>query len=292
MNCVETQKYFADLLDHSRDERLRKVNDHLTSCSRCREELAALAACQRLVSDLPHVEPPVGFTTRVMSEVRDAADPRPAVWQRLFLPVQSRLPLHATAVVLISVLAVFIYQKESRQRELTTTVSPASPLQKQDEPDKLPPAAGRAPAAESKVQKSDEVGAQERRLKRSPQTEQPRSLAEPEEQSNIIGRTEPGARELAPPQDSGIATTAHSQPKEKSSPADNAGSFREEQSLRSGDAQAKQVPPTAAFRDTKTAAKARTSAAQSSNSAGREEKEPAHRWMLSVPVPQFPRITS
>jgi hypothetical protein len=272
MNCVEAQKYFADLLDDSRDERLRKVNDHLTSCSRCREELAALAACQRLVSDLPHVEPPVGFTTRVMSEVRNAADHRPTVWQRLFLPVQSRLPLHATAVVLISVLAVFIYQKESRQREMTTTVPPASPLQKQDEPDKLPPAAGGAPAAESKVQKSDEVGAQERRVKRSPQTEQPRSLAEPEEQSNIIGRTEPGARELALPQDSGIATTAPSQPKEKSSPADKAGSVREEQSLRSGDAQAKRVPPTAAFRDTETAAKARTSAAESSTSAGLEEK--------------------
>ena len=34
MNCVEAQKYFADLLDDSRDERLRKVNDHLTSCFR------------------------------------------------------------------------------------------------------------------------------------------------------------------------------------------------------------------------------------------------------------------
>ena len=271
MNCVEAQKYFADLLDDSRDERLRKVNDHLTSCFRCREELAALAACQRLVSALPPVEPPAGFTTRVMAEVRGTLH-RSNLWQRLFSPLKVKLPLQATAVVLIGVLAVFIYQKESRQRELTTTVPPATALQKQDEPDKLPPAAGRAPAAESKVQKSDEVGAQERRVKRSPQTKQPRSLAEPEEQSNIIGRTEPGSRELAPAQDSGIAPTAPSQPKEKSSPADKTGSVREEQSLRAGDAQAKRVPPTAAFRDTETAAKARTSAAESSTSAGLEEK--------------------
>src|SRR5688500_5808025 len=149
MNCVEAQKHFADLLDHSRDERLRKVNDHLAACARCRQELAAVAACQRLVSALPPVEPPAGFTTRVMAEVRETAH-RPNIWQRLFSPLQVKLPLQATAVILISVLAVFIYQKESRQRESTTTVPPASPLQKQDEPDKLPPAAGRASAAESK----------------------------------------------------------------------------------------------------------------------------------------------
>jgi hypothetical protein len=269
MNCVEAQKYFADLLDHSRDERLRKVSDHLAACARCRQELAALAECQGLVSALPPVEPPAGFTTRVMAEVRDAAH-RPAIWRRLFSPLQVKLPLQATAVILISVLAVFIYQKESRQRQSTNTDPPPSGLQKQAEADKLPPFADRAPALKPDAENPEAAGAQKQRVKRSPQTEQPRSPAEPAEQS--IGGIQPGARELAPPQDSGIATTAPSQPKEKSLPAANAGSFREEQYLRSGDAQAKQVPPTAAFRDTETAAKARTSAAESSTSAGREEK--------------------
>ncbi len=270
MKCVEARKHFADLLDHSPDERLRKVNDHVTACSRCTEELADIAACQRLVAALPPVEPPAGFTTRVMAEVRDAADHRPTVWQRLFSSLQVKLPLQATAVILISVLAVFIYQKESRQRQSTNTVPPPSRLQKQAEADKLPPFPDRAPALKPDAENPEAVGAQKQRVKRSPQTEQPRSPAEPAEQS--IGGIQPGARELAPPQDSGIATTAPSQPKEKSSPAANAGSFREEQSLRPGDAQAKRVPPTAAFRDTDTAAKARTSAAESSTSAGGEEK--------------------
>jgi hypothetical protein len=268
MNCVEAQKHFADLLDHSRDERLRKVNDHLAACARCRQELAAVAACQRLVSALPPVEPPAGFTTRVMAEVSETAH-RPAIWQRLFSSLQVKLPLQATAVILISVVAVFIYQKESGQRQ-STTVPPPSPLQKQAEADKLPPSPDRAPALKPDAENPEAAGAQKQRVKRSPQTEPPRSPAEPAEQS--IGGIQPGAREVAPPQDSGIATTAPSQPKEKSSPADNAGSFREEQSLRSGDAQAKQVPPTAVFRDTETAAKARTSTAESSTSAGREEK--------------------
>src|SRR5687768_8666675 len=179
MNCVEAQKHFADLLDHSRDERLRKVNDHLAACARCRQELAAVAACQRLVSALPPVEPPAGFTTRVMAEVRDTAH-RSTVWQRLFSPLQVKLPLQATAVVLIGVLAVFIYQKESGQRQSTTTIPPPSRLQKQAEANKLPPAAVGARALKPDAENpEEEAGAQKQRVKRSPRTEQLRSPAEP-----------------------------------------------------------------------------------------------------------------
>lgn len=252
MNCVEAQKYFADLLDDSRDERLRKVNDHLTSCSRCREELAALAACQRLVSALPPVEPPVGFTTWVMAEIRDTARP-PAVWQRLLSPLQVKLPLQATAVILISVLAVFIYQKEFGQRQSTTTVPPPTGIQA--EADKWAPAASRAPALESKVEKPDAAGAQETQLNTSTQSEQLRSPDKPEEQSNIIDGIEPGARKAAPPPGAdNPAAVAPSQPKQESSPADQAGSVRPEQSLRSAGAQAKGVPSSAPLRDSPSSA--------------------------------------
>jgi hypothetical protein len=272
MNCVEAQKHFADLLDDSRDERLRKVNDHLVACARCRQELAAVAACQRLVSALPPIETPAGFSSRVMAEVRDAAH-RPNVWRRLFSPLQVKLPLQVTAVILISVLAVFIYQKESGQRQSITTVPPLSGLQKQAEADKLAPAASPAPALESKVKKPDASGAEETQLNPSPQSEQLRSPAKPEEQSNIIGGMEPGARKAAPPPDSGHpASIAPSQPKEESPPTDQAGSVRQEQSLRSGGAQAKRVPPSAPLRDNDTAAQDPTSGEESSSSAGLEEK--------------------
>ena len=114
MNCVEAEKISAALLDDSLDhERLREIKDHLNACSRCSEELTGLAESQLLVQGLPPVEPPLGFTTRVMAEVRETAH-RPTLWQRLFLSLPTKLPLHATAVVLISVLAAYLYQKESR----------------------------------------------------------------------------------------------------------------------------------------------------------------------------------
>jgi anti-sigma factor RsiW len=267
MNCVEAQKHFADLLDHSRDERLRKVNDHLAACARCRQEFAAVAACQRLVSALPPLEPPAGFTSRVMAEVREAAH-RPNLWQRLFSSLQVKLPLQVTAVILISVLAVFIYRKESGQRQSITTVPPPSGLQKQAEADKLAPAASGAPALESEAQKPDASGAQERQ--RNPSS---RSPAKPEEQSKVVGGIEPDALKAAPPPAPGNpASVVPSQPKKESSPADQAGSVRQEQSLRSGGAQAKGVPPSAPLRDNDTAARDRTSGGESRSSAGLEEK--------------------
>ena len=248
MNCVEARKYFADLLDHSRDERLRKVNDHVTACARCTEELADLAACHRLVAALPPVEAPLGFTARVMAEARKTAH-RPSLWERLFSTIP-KLPLQATAVVVIGILAVFVYQKESRQPKWTTTIPPASPLQKQGEADKLPAAGGGAPAAESKGQESDESGAQERGVKRSPQPEQPRLLAEPEEQSNINRDVQPGPGKAAPPPGSlNPSKVAPSKPKEELSPAGETSSVREEQSLRLGGAQAKGAPPSAPLPD-------------------------------------------
>ncbi|MET0642912.1 MAG: zf-HC2 domain-containing protein, partial [Candidatus Binatia bacterium] len=68
MNCAEVQKYLADFLDKSLDnERAWAIEDHLAACSRCSEEMTSLAECQRLVSGLPAVELPLGFTNRVMA---------------------------------------------------------------------------------------------------------------------------------------------------------------------------------------------------------------------------------
>jgi hypothetical protein len=269
MNCVEAQKYFADLLDDSRDERLRKVTDHLAACARCRDELAVVAACQRLVSALPPVEPPAGFAPRVMAEVRHTAH-RPTVWQRLFSPLQVKLPLQAIAVILISVLAVFLYQKESGQRQLSIAVPSPSPLEKQAE-DKLAPAPSGAPALESKMQKPGATGAQETQLNPSSQSEQLLSPAKPEEEGKVVGGIKPDTHKAAPPPDLGNpASLPTSKTKEESSPADRAGSVREEQSLRSGGAQAKGVPPSAPLRDS-TAAQDRTSG-RASRSAELQEK--------------------
>ena len=223
MNCAEVQKYLSDFLDKSLDnERARAIEDHLAACSRCSEEMASLAECQRLVSGLPAVELPSGFTNRVMARVREAANP-PSLWERLFLPLQIKIPLQATAVVLITALAAYIYQKEPLQRESVVAVQPESSFREQNETDRL--ASSVAPAPNSKTKEVAE--------ETKPRVQELRP--KPEEQDNAPGTARPQDQVRSP------ATLSPVPLQEKSSAASEAASPRREQSSSSREAQSKEA---------------------------------------------------
>ena len=223
MNCAEVQKYLSDFLDKSLDnERARAIEDHLAACSRCSEEMASLAECQRLVSSLPAVELPLGFTNRVMARVREAANP-PSLWERLFLPLQIKIPLQATAVVLITVLAAYIYQKEPLQRESVVAVQPESSFREQNETDRL--ASSVAPAPNSKTKEVAE--------ETKPRVQE--SRPKPEEQDNAPGTARPQDQVRSP------ATLSPVPLQEKSSAASEAASPRREQSSSSRESQSKEA---------------------------------------------------
>jgi hypothetical protein len=123
MNCEEVKEELAEFLDGTLDiERAREIENHFSACSRCNAESESLADCKRLVSSLPVVEPPAGFTTRVMAQVHDVVH-RPSIWQRLFLPLRIKIPLQATAVVLIGILSIYVYQRENGYESPAPTIS-------------------------------------------------------------------------------------------------------------------------------------------------------------------------
>ena len=192
MNCKEVQKYLPDVLDKSLDvERAEAIENHLATCSRCHAEVASLAECQRLVSGLPLVDPPVNFTTRVMTEVRDIAHPS-SLWERFLLPFRVHIPLQATAVILIAVLAAYVYQKEPLRRGSGAIVQPES---KQDETGKSPPTVARPPAGDSNTRENAEKARLRiQGFKDSAPRKEPQSPLKPEEQDNDIA----GSNSAAP----------------------------------------------------------------------------------------------
>lgn len=132
MNCEETDMQLSEFLDRTLDgDYFRNVREHLAGCPRCSEELAGLAECRRLVSNLGIVEPPVGLVTRVMADVREAAH-RPGILERLFPPIRLKIPLQAAAVVLIGILSVYLYQKKDTSNSALTAITP-EPLSVQQE---------------------------------------------------------------------------------------------------------------------------------------------------------------
>ncbi len=108
MNCDEVRAQLWDYLDKALDSAtIQDVEEHLASCPGCRAEAEQLAGCLRQVATLETVNPPVGFTQQVMARVREI-ESKPSLWQRLLFPLRIKLPIHATAVILISILAVYL----------------------------------------------------------------------------------------------------------------------------------------------------------------------------------------
>ncbi len=136
MNCEEIQTGLSEYLDQSLDAiSTKSIEVHLATCSRCRIEADSLAECIQQVMALPIIDPPLGFTQRVMTHIREI-ESQPTIWQRLFLPLRVKIPLQATAVVLIGALAVVLSQKESQLKKPdfseppASTITPAAPSEK------------------------------------------------------------------------------------------------------------------------------------------------------------------
>ncbi len=117
MNCEEVLTQLSDYLERSLSvEATALIDNHLAECTRCRLEAELLGECIRQVSALPMVEPPLGFVQRVMVRVREA-EARPGIWQRLTEPLRIKIPIQATAIVLIGILGIYLLQKEQPHKE-------------------------------------------------------------------------------------------------------------------------------------------------------------------------------
>ncbi len=114
MNCQEVQIELPNYLEKSLDSlRMKNIEMHLLSCPLCHEEADGILDCVKQVAQLPRVDPPAGFAQRIMAQVREI-EVKPMFWQRISPPLKIGMPMQAAAVVLVAILAVFLYQKESQ----------------------------------------------------------------------------------------------------------------------------------------------------------------------------------
>jgi len=197
MNCEEVANHFSDYLDKSLDTAtMTRVATHIIACPLCRAESNDLADCIEQVANLPALDPPIGFTQRVMAHVREVEEEKPSVWNWLFQSLGQRVPLQAAAVVMVSVLAVFLYQKEEPLKQNTPmnlasqSAPPAATAEKEQAPisESLTPLPV-SPPTEKKLQAtgqaSNEIAkpladasARERLSKLSAPSQQPQAPAE------------------------------------------------------------------------------------------------------------------
>ncbi len=127
MNCKDAREWFSALLDGEIGLTERAlVETHVTQCAECRRELEQL---QKMVKVLHRVErrrAPLGFVGRVLERIR------PANWlQRLRRRLPARVPLRvpagAAAVLIVAVLAVYIFQRSPELQQAARQEAPPAP---------------------------------------------------------------------------------------------------------------------------------------------------------------------
>jgi len=129
MKCEHVQEKLSEYLDGLLDrDTSGLIQSHLASCPRCQAEGQALAEAKRAVAALPVIEPPSGFSQRVMGRVREEAD-RPNLFRRLFLPMRIKIPIHALALFLVGGIAVYLYQTHQPVQPVETKSIPSAPEQ-------------------------------------------------------------------------------------------------------------------------------------------------------------------
>jgi len=117
MNCQEVQAWLSDYLEQSLDAaNLEIIENHLSLCPFCRAEADHLKECIRYIATLPSVDPPIGFTQRVMAQAREI-EMQPSLWERLLFPLRIKIPIQATAVVMIGILAIYLLNKEPPDKQ-------------------------------------------------------------------------------------------------------------------------------------------------------------------------------
>lgn len=172
MEHTEIRRNLSAYLDNAvSPEEKAEIEAHLARCGSCRLALVDLERTVGHLKSLPEVEPPPLLTARIMAHVRDAAEPQPGFWRRMFLPLRVKLPLEALALVFLCVTGYYLARTNAPLVQLTA-LSPASreetplpasvppaPQKKTPSPAAPPKALPQAPRAASRM--PDAVSKQE-----------------------------------------------------------------------------------------------------------------------------------
>lgn len=144
MEHTEIRRNLSAYLDDAvSSEEKTQIEAHLAECASCRGALADLERTVAHLKNLPEVEPPPWLTIKIMAQVKAAAEKKPGIWQRFFLPFEVKLPLQAFALLFLCLTGYYLARTNAPLLELT------SPVTQEDAPAPAPasaPASAPAPA--------------------------------------------------------------------------------------------------------------------------------------------------
>ena len=150
MTCHEAREQFSALVDEALDAEARTAFDaHLAGCAECQRELDAFRRTVALMRGIEPARAPAGFVDRVLAAARPEPWPR-RLTRRLFRPWAVKVPLEAAALIVVGVLAVWLFQRMPEQQQMMRTDAPSAVTSAQAPAPPPPPAPAPRVASETK----------------------------------------------------------------------------------------------------------------------------------------------
>ena len=118
MNCTEVQSRLSEYIDQllaPADN--ASITAHLSGCHDCCREMDALRDCIQQIATLTSLEPPLGFTQRVMAHIGEI-EPQASLWQRWLAIFRNKITLQATAAVLVGIVGVYLFRQDDPTKQL------------------------------------------------------------------------------------------------------------------------------------------------------------------------------
>jgi hypothetical protein len=91
-------------------EEKKVIEEHLLSCQPCSMALGDLKREGELLRSLEEVEPPAWMKQKVLARIRREQEAKKSIFEKLFFPLRIKVPIQAAAMVLIAVLAVYVFK--------------------------------------------------------------------------------------------------------------------------------------------------------------------------------------
>jgi hypothetical protein len=161
MECVKIRKLLSEHVDGLLDAKTTiQVERHLSACSDCRKQFAALKMLVDDLGALPSVQAPPDFLVslhrRLESEAGSKAGTQTGLgrmWRKLFIPWRVKIPMQLVSAAAVATLVIAIYHVQQPQLEMESAVSPPHEVVRKksiDQDSRLTaaPALPRAPAGE------------------------------------------------------------------------------------------------------------------------------------------------
>lgn len=118
MDCGEIKERLSAYVDDVLDaESKAVVEEHLSTCKDCQQELVSLKALVRELGSLEAVEPPKDFLDQIHERI-EARSWFPKILRTLFVPMRVKIPLEFAGAVAVAILVFSVLHTQKDQLRL------------------------------------------------------------------------------------------------------------------------------------------------------------------------------